>query len=324
MPKLFAIVMSAVLSCVSAAVCAQPFPSAPVRIVVPFPPGGIADALARAVSDRLAARLGQPVLVDNRPGGNTIIAAQHVAKAKGDGYTLLMGTDATLSVLPLLYSKLPFDPQQDFRPVILIAQATSFLAVSSEVPARSVAELVQLAKARPGGLSYASMGHGSNGHISGELFKRVSGVDIIHVPYKGLADAVSALVGAQTSITFANVAPMIPHVQSGKIRLLAVMGDNRSPLFAQVPTLSEAGLSGQEAVAWFGIVAPAQTPDAVVERLAQEIHAVVEDPVFRQRFITSVGLEPTQGATPAAFAAFLRRDRQKYAAQVQQTGIRLD
>jgi tripartite-type tricarboxylate transporter receptor subunit TctC len=324
MRKLCAILMSAVLSCAAATASAQPFPSAPVRIVVPFPPGGIADTLARSVADRLAGRIGQTVLVDNRPGGNTVIAAHHVAKSKADGHTLLMGTDATLSVLPFLYSKLPFDPQQDFRPVIPVAQATSFLAISGEVPARTVDELIKLAKAKSGQLSYGSMGHGSNGHISGELFKRSTGVDIIHVPYKGLADVVAALVGAQTSMVFGNVAPMIPHIHSGRIKLLAVMGDRRSPLYPDVPTLAEAGLSGQEAMAWFGLVAPTQTPDAVVERLASEVRTIVEDSDFRQRYIASVGLEPAPAATPAAFAAFLVRDRQKYEVQLKQTGIRLD
>jgi len=315
---------AAVLACCAALACAADFPVAPVRIIVPFPPGGVADSLARAVADRLAPRLGQPVLVDNRPGGNTIIAAQMVASAKPDGHTLLMGTDATLSVLPFIYNKLPFDPRTDFTPVLPIAQATSVFAISSDVPANSVADLVKLAKARPGTLSYGSMGHGSNGHISGELFRKTAGVDVIHVPYKGLADAVMALVGNQTSMIFGNVQPMLQHVKSGKVKLLAYMGDKRTPLFPDLPTIAEAGYPGLESVAWFGLVAPAGTPAAVVDKLASATHAIVSDPAFRERYIASVGLEPTSVDSPSGFSAFLTRDRQKYEQQVRESGVRLD
>ena len=313
-----------VLAFAAAASLAADYPSAPVRIVVPFPPGGIADSLARAIADRLSPRLGQAVVVDNRPGGNTIIAAQLVAKAKPDGYTLLMGTDATLSVLPYIYSKLPFDPKADFTPVLPIAQATSFLAVSSDVPVNSVADLVKLARAKPGFLSYGSMGQGSNGHISGELFRKSAGVDVTHVPYKGLSDAVMALVGNQTNIIFGNVLPMIPHVKSGKVKLLAYMGEKRTPLYPDIPTIAEAGCPGMESVAWFGLVAPANTPAAVVDRLAADVQAIVSDPAFREKHITSVGLEPTGVETPAAFTSFLARDRQKYEQQVRTSGVRID
>lgn len=308
----------------SIAAQAADFPAGPVRIVVPFPPGGIADALARAVADRLAPRLGQPVLVDNRPGGNTIIAAQAVARAAPDGLTVLMGTDATMSALPFLYSKLPFDPRADFSAVLPVAQATSFLAVSSDVPAHNVAELVRLAKARPGSLSYGSMGAGSNGHISGELFRKTAGVDVVHVPYKGLADAVAALVGGHTSMIFGNVMPMLPHVKSGRVRLLAYMGEQRTPLFPDIPTIAEAGYPGLESVAWFGLLAPAHTPAAAVDKLAAEVRAVVTDPAFRERQLTSVGLEPVDIATPAQFSAFLARDRQKYEQQVRSSGVKLE
>lgn len=303
---------------------AADYPSGAVRIVVPFPPGGIADILARAVADRLSPRLGQPVLVDNRPGGNTVIAAQAVARAAPDGLTVLMGTDATMSALPFLYSKLPFDPKADFTAVMPVAQATSFLAVSSEVPVGSVADLVRLAKAKPGSLSYGSMGAGSNGHISGELFRKTAGVDIVHVPYKGLADAVAALVGNHTNIIFGNVMPMLAHVKSGRVKLLAYMGEQRSPLFPDIPTIAETGYRGLESVAWFGLLAPAHTPPAVVEKLATLTRAVVADPAFRERYLTSVGLEPMEVETSAAFSQFLARDRQKYEQQVRTSGIQLE
>ena len=324
MKAILRLVSTFVLACAAAVAYAADFPTAPVRIVVPFPPGGIADALARAVADRLSPRLGQPVLVDNRPGGNTIIAAQLVAKAAPDGYTLLMGTDATLSVLPYIYDKLPFDPKADFTPVLPVAQATAFLAISSEVPANSTAELVQLAKAKPGTLSYGSMGHGSNGHVSGELFRKMAGVDVTHVPYRGLADAVVALVGNQTNMIFGNVFPMIPHVKSGKVRLLAYLGDKRTPLYPDIPTIAEAGYPGMESVAWFGLVAPTNTPAPVIEKLASNVRAILADPAFRERYITGVGLEPGNVETPAAFATFLAQDRQKYEQQVRTSGVRLE
>ncbi|MGE4338401.1 MAG: Bug family tripartite tricarboxylate transporter substrate binding protein [Pigmentiphaga sp.] len=318
------VMFSAMVACLPlASQATATFPTGQVRIVVPFPPGGIADNLARGIADRLTARLGQPVLVENRPGGNTVIAAQAVAWAKPDGHTLLMATDATLSVLPLIYDKLPFDPQKDFQPVVPVAQATPFLVVSSEVPATTVDELVKLTAAKPGRLSYGSQGQGSNGHFSGELLKQHAKVDITHVPYKGLADAIGALVGNHTSMTFANVYPMIPHVESGRLRLLAYMGEERSSRYPDIPTIAEVGYPGLESVAWFGLVAPSGTPQTVADTLASEISAIVGDPDFRERFITGAGLEPVSISTPEAFAEYLARDRQKYEDRVRQTGIKM-
>lgn len=306
----------------SAAAFAQGFPSKPIRIIVPFPPGGIADGLARGLAERMAKNVHQSVVVDNRPGGNTIIAAEAVSTAAPDGYTLMMATDATLSVLPLLYGKLPFDPAA-LMPVSIVAHTVEFLVVSASVPANDVAGLVRLAKEKPGTLGYGSQGLGSNGHLAGAMFSKMAGVELTHVPYKGLADVVNAMLGNHTQLVFAGILPMLPHIQSGKLRPLAVLDTRRSPLLPDVPTISEAGFPDLESMAWFGLVAPPRTPQAIVEQLAGEVRRIVAEPEFRQKYITSVGLEPV-GNGPAEFASFLRKDHEKYVVQVRNAGVKLD
>lgn len=294
----------------------------PIRIIVPFPPGGIADGIARGLAERMAKNLSQAVIVDNRPGGNTIIAAEALSTSPPDGHTLMMATDATLSVLPLLYSKLPFDPAA-LVPVSVIAQTTEFLVVSSSVPANDVAALVRLAREKPGSLSYGSQGLGSNGHLAGATFSRLAGVELTHVPYKGLIDVVNAMLGNHTQMVFAGVLPMLPHIQSGKLRPLAVIDTQRSPLLPDVPTIAEAGFPELESRAWFGLVAPPHTPKAVAERLADEVRRIVADAEFRQKFIVGVGLQPV-GSDPSGFATFLESDRKRYQFQVRNAGVKLD
>lgn len=313
---------AAVSMLMSTAVPAQDAPGRPIRIIVPFPPGGIADGLARGLAERIGKNMRQTVIVENRPGGNTIIAAEAVSTAPPDGRTLMMATDATLSVLPLIYSKLPFDPAA-LVPVSVIAHTTEFLVVSADVPADDVAGLVRLAKERPGVLSYGSQGLGSNGHLAGTTFARMAGIDLTHVPYKGLIDVVNAMLGNHTQLVFAGVLPMLPHIRAGKLRPLAVIDTKRSPLLPNVPTIAEAGFPALESMAWFGLVAPPHTPKAVVDPLAAEVRRVVDDAEFRQRFIADVGLVAV-GSGPAEFASFLAKDRAKYGVQVREAGIKPD
>lgn len=313
---------AAALLLISAAAPAQDIQSKPIRIVVPFPPGGIADGLARGLAERMGKNMRQTVVVDNRPGGNTIIAAEAVSTAAPDGHTLMMATDATLSVLPLIYSKLPFDPAA-LVPVSIVAHTTEFLVVTADVPASDVAGLVRLARDKPGTLSYGSQGLGSNGHLAGATFARMAGVELTHVPYKGLIDVVNAMLGNHTQIVFAGVLPMLPHIRAGKLRPLAVIDTKRSPLLPDVPTIAEAGFPALESMAWFGLVAPPHTPKAIVDRLAAEVRRVVDDTEFRQKYIVDVGLAAV-GSGPSEFASFLARDRERYVVQVRNAGVRLD
>lgn len=313
---------AAALLLISATAPAQDIQSKPIRIVVPFPPGGIADGLARGLAERMGKNMRQTVVVDNRPGGNTIIAAEAVSTAAPDGHTLMMATDATLSVLPLIYSKLPFDPAA-LVPVSIVAHTTEFLVVTADVPASDVAGLVRLARDKPGALSYGSQGLGSNGHLAGATFARMAGVELTHVPYKGLIDVVNAMLGNHTQIVFAGVLPMLPHIRAGKLRPLAVIDTKRSPLLPDVPTIAEAGFPALESMAWFGLVAPPHTPKAIVDRLAAEVRRVVDDAEFRQKYIVDVGLAAV-GSGPSEFASFLARDRERYVVQVRNAGVKLD
>lgn len=320
--SMFRLLAAAALSMVSVSAPAQDAPGKPIRIVVPFPPGGIADGLARGLAERLSKNMRQTVVVDNRPGGNTIIAAEAVSTAAPDGHTFMMATDATLSVLPLLYNKLPFDPAA-LVPVSVVAHTMEFLVVSASVPAQDVAGLVRLAREKPGTLTYGSQGLGSNGHLAGATFARMAGVELTHVPYKGLIDVVNAMLGEHTQIVFAGVLPMLPHIRTGKLRPLAVLDTKRSALLPDVPTIAEAGFPQLESMAWFGLVAPPNTPKAIVDRLAAEVHRVVNDAEFRQKYITDVGLVAV-GSGPTEFRSFLAKDREKYVAQVRNAGVRPD
>ena len=298
------------------------WPTRPLRLVVPYPPGGSSDIIARAIGPLLSAELKQPVVIENKPGANGNLGADMVAKAQPDGHTLMMATDATLSVLPLIYSKLPFDPAA-LVPVSIVAHTTEFLVVTADVPASDVAGLVRLARDKPGTLSYGSQGLGSNGHLAGATFARMAGVELTHVPYKGLIDVVNAMLGNHTQIVFAGVLPMLPHIRAGKLRPLAVIDTKRSPLLPDVPTIAEAGFPALESMAWFGLVAPPHTPKAIVDRLAAEVRRVVDDTEFRQKYIVDVGLTAV-GSGPSEFASFLARDREKYVVQVRNAGVRLD
>ena len=301
---------------------AQDYPTKPVRFVVPFAPGGTTDVLARLLGEKLSASLGQQFVIDNQAGAGGNIGTAQVAKAEPDGYTILMGTVGTHAINQSIYPRLPFDPIKDFAPVTLVATVPNVLVVNPEVPVHSVAELIALAKEKPGELNFASSGNGSSIHLSGELFKSMTGVDMVHVPYKGSGPAVVDLLGGQVEMMFDNLPSSAPHIKAGKLRPLGVTSKERSPTLPDVPTIAEAGVPGYEALSWFGVLVPAGTPDAVVTRLQQEIAKILADPAMRERF-AELGAVPA-GDTPAEFAAFIGSETAKWADVVQKAGITLE
>ncbi len=301
---------------------AQDYPSKPIRLVVPFAAGGATDVLARLVGERLTASLGQQVVVDNRPGAGGNIGSDLVARAEPDGYTILMGAVGTHAINPSLYPKMPYDPVKDFAPVTLVASVPNVLVVNPEVPANSVQELIDLAKAKPGELNFASSGNGTSIHLSGELFKAMTGTDIVHVPYKGSGPAVTDLLGGQVQMMFDNMPSSLPHVKAGKLRALGVTSAKRSPALPEVPTIAEAGVPGYDATSWFGILAPAGTPEPVVTRLQGAIVQALGEPEMRQR-MADLGAEPV-GDTPAEFGQFIAAEIAKWAKVVNDAGVKLE
>ncbi len=300
---------------------AQQWPSKPIRMVVNFPPGGAADQIARAVAPPLGEALGQPVVVENRPGANGNIGAEAVAKSPPDGYTLLMSSGGAFSVNPHLYTKLPFDPLKDLEPIAAAARILVFLVVKPDLPAKTVEEFVALARANPGRLSYGSPGSGSSPHIAGEMFKRAAKIDVVHVPYKGAAPALTDLLGGQLDFMF-DPGIGLGQVRAGKLRLLAVGSPKRSPLFPDVPTVAEAGIVGFDADSWFGFYAPAGLPPDIAVRLNRELNRALQTQAVRDR-ITAIGGEPV-AMSAAEFAEVQRKDRERFGTVVREAGIRLD
>ena len=298
---------------------AQEYPTRPVHLVAPFAPGGPTDLLARLIGQKLGERLGQPVIVENRPGAGGSVGAAYVAKAAPDGYTLAI-VSSSFSVNATLYPDLPYDTLKDFAPVTLLASAPFVLVVNARVPARSVAELIALAKAKPGSLNYGSGGAGSGPHIVAELFKSVAGVDIVHVPYKGTGPLKTALIVGDVQLAFANIFAVYPAVHSGQLRAIAVTGAKRSPALPDVPTVKESGLPQFEAEGVHGLIAPAGTPAAVVEKLYRECAAVLQSPDVRRQ-LASEGAEPI-GNTPQQYAAYLKKDVVKWGRIIRERGIR--
>jgi tripartite-type tricarboxylate transporter receptor subunit TctC len=300
---------------------AQAWPNKPIRLVVNFPPGGAADQIARSVGVPLGEALGQPIVIENRPGANGNIGAEAVAKSPADGYTLLMSSGGAFSVNPHLYTKLPFDPLKDLVPVAAAARILVFLVVRPDLPAKSVDEFVALARANPGKLSYGSPGSGSSPHIAGEMLKRAAKIDIVHVPYKGAAPALTDLLGGQLDFMF-DPGIGLPQVRAGKLRLLAVGSPKRSPLFPDTPTLAEAGMVGFDADSWFGFYAPAGVPADILARLNREINRALQTPAVRDR-ITALGAEAV-ALSAEEFAALQRADRERFGVVVREAGIKLD
>ena len=302
---------------------AQPYPSKPIRIIASVPPGSLQDAIARSVGQHLSQAYGQPVVVENRPGANTIIAAQAAAQSAPDGYTFLIGTDSTMSINPLAYSKLPYDPDKDFAPVTLMAQAVEVMFVNSDVPAKTVKELIDLATASPGKVNYGSFGIGSNAHMAGVKMEQTTGIRMVHVPYKGGADAIPALQTNQVQLLVTAIGVGMPSLKAGKVKVLAVPGAQRHRLLPDVPTFTEAGFPSFDFRAWWGLVAPAGTPQAIINRVADDIAKYVKSTAFAEKFATIYALDAV-GNSPAEFAAFLKADRERYAQIIRTANIRLD
>lgn len=297
------------------------FPAKPIRIVVPNAPGGAADITARAVGEHMARTLGQPVIVDNKPGAGANIGSEIVAKAPKDGYTLLVGTVQQI-VNPFLFASLPYDPAKDFAPVSLMTKAHIVLVVNPETPARTLQELLALAKRTSGGLAWASAGNGSTSHLALELLKAQAGIDATHVPYKGTQPALTDVLGGRVPVMFDGVITSLPHVKSGKLRPLAVASLTRSPLLPDVPTMTEAGLPGFEAVGLATVLAPAGTPQPIVDRLSREIAAILTAPDVRDALV-AMGLEVV-ASTPAQFAAYNEAESRKWGKIIRDAKIQAE
>jgi tripartite-type tricarboxylate transporter receptor subunit TctC len=301
---------------------AQGFPTKPIRIVVPFPAGGTTDVLARAAAQKLTETLGQPAVVDNRPGAGGNIGAELVAKSAPDGYTLLMGTVGTHAINPGLYPKLPYDHVKDFAPVILVAGVPNVLVVNPSLPVNSVQELVAYAKANPGKLNFASSGNGTSIHLSAELFKLMAGVQMTHVPYKGSAPALQDLVGGQVQLMFDNMPSSLALIKAGKLKALAVTSKERAPALPDVPTIAESGLPGYDASSWFGLLAPAGTPPPAIARLNGEIAKWLATPEAREKLLAQGA--NAAGGTPEDFARFIAAETAKWQKVVKESGAKVD
>jgi tripartite-type tricarboxylate transporter receptor subunit TctC len=300
----------------------QNYPSKPIRWVMPYPPGGSIDTVSRAVAQRLTERIGQQVVVDNRTGAGGTIGAEIAAKAAPDGYTIVNGGDGTLAVSPLLRKKLPYDPVNDFKPITQLVSITYVLAVHPSVPAKTVAEVMALAKAKPGQLNYASGGVGSAPHMLGELFKFRTGADIVHIAYKGSAPAISELLGGHVQLMFTGLPSVLAQLKAGKLRGIAVTSAQRLPAVPELPTFTEAGVKSFEVSPWFGVLAPAGTPRAIVDRLYREFAAVLKEPPIRD-FMNQRGVDPV-GSSPAEFSAHIKAEIAQWKEVIDRAGIRAD
>ncbi|WP_039049317.1 Bug family tripartite tricarboxylate transporter substrate binding protein [Comamonas thiooxydans] len=314
-----AIAVVAVLS--STGAIAQSFPSRPITLIVPFPAGGTTDVLARTLGERLSRSWGQPVIVDNRPGVGATLGATMVAKSKADGYTLLIGA-VHHTIATSVYPKLTYDFQKDFAPITVIAMVPNVLAINPRVPAKNVAELVALAKAQPGKLSYGSNGNGTAQHLIGTQFGNMTGAQILHVPYKGSGPLATDLLGGQISMSFDTITPVLPHIKAGKLTALAITTDKRSPALPDVPTLDEAGLKGFNLGTWFGVLAPAATPKDVVTKLNTEMVKIIHSPEFRQK-MEEIGADPI-GNTPEQMAKQIGEETQKFSKLVKEGKVAIE
>jgi tripartite-type tricarboxylate transporter receptor subunit TctC len=306
----------------SALALAQTFPDRPVTIVVPFPPGGGTDAGARLIAQKLSTRWGQSVIIDNKAGAAGMVGSEYVSRAKPDGYTLLIGNIGTFSINPSLYKKMPYDPDKAFVPVSMIAELPYFLLVTPTMKANNVKEFIAFAKANPGAVTYASSGSGSGPHLAGEMFEKATGLDMMHVPYKGGGPAAADVMAGHVNMYFSTVLESIGSVKSGKLKALGASSLVRSPAMPELPTIAESGVPGFDAASWIGIAAPAGTPPALVDKIAADIKAVISEQDTKQTLIQ-------QGATPmplapAAFKARIESDRVRYAKVIKDGNVQVD
>ena len=301
---------------------AQSYPNKTIRLVTPYAPGGGTDIIARLLAQKLTENLGQSVVVENRTGGGGIVGTEVAARAAPDGYTILMGTSGPLALNPNLYSKLPYDVQRDFSPIMLVATAPHLLAVHPSVPARTVKELIAVAKANPGKLTFSSGGNGGSSHLSGEMFNMLAGVKMLHVPYRGTGPAAIAVVTGEVGLSFVDVLTTLPHVKSGRVRGLAVSGAKRSAVAPHLPTIMEAGLKGYESGVWYGVLAPSRTPPEVIGRLNLELSKVIRDGVVSTR-LTAEGSEVI-GGSPEEFSTYMKAELERWAKVIKVANVRID
>jgi tripartite-type tricarboxylate transporter receptor subunit TctC len=310
------------LACAVATGAAAEYPDKPIRLVVPQAAGSATDTVARILGAELAKELGQQVVIDNRPGGALTLGLDLTAKSDPDGYTICMGPIGALAITRHMVAKLPYDIERDFQPIAVVTRGHLLLAVSPTVPFKSVAELVDYAKANPGKLLNASSSNGSPGHVGGELFKYMSGTDIVHVPYRGGAAAINDLIAGRVQLMFESLNSIAPHAKSGTVRALAVSGARRSSGFPELPTIAEAGVAGYEAPTWSGVIAPAGVPRPIIDKLNAGINKAIASRTFRDRF-AEIGDEPA-GGTPEEFAELIQKDSAKWGEVVRRSGARLD
>lgn len=301
---------------------AQAYPDKPIRVIVPVPAGGTPDVVARMVAPGLSTLLGQQLVIDNRGGAGGLIGAELAARAVPDGYTVFFSSPGSLTILPHLQKQVAYDTLKDFAPISLVSIGPFLLITHPSVPARTVKELIALARAEPGKLNYASAGNGAANHLAMELFKSMAGVNITHVPYKGAPQAVTDLIGGSVNLMFNSIPPVLQHIKTGRLRLLAVASAKRSPQLPDVPTVSEAGVPGYEAITWFGLLAPAKTPKPIIARLNDVMVKVVHAPDLKSQ-LEIQGYDPV-GSSPEEFAAFIRAESEKYATVVKFSGAKVD
>ncbi len=304
-----------------ATVAAQDWPTKPVRIIVPFPPGGTTDIVGREVGHRLSTAFGQPFVVENRAGASGNIGMELAVRSPADGYTLVVGAPQTLTINPYLF-KLPFNPRTDLAPIVIVASVPNILVVNPSLPVQSVQQLIDLAKKEPGKLAYGSSSVGGTPHLSAEMFKMMAGVDILHVPYKGSAPAIADLLGGQVQIMFDNMPAILPQVKSGKLRALAVTTPKRSPSVPELPTMIEAGLPGFESQGWFALLAPAGTPQPIIDKINREVNRMLQTDEFKAKLV-ALGAEPV-GGSPADFATHIQSESDRWGKVIKTAGIKAE